>query len=128
MSLVLSLLVGLVATAAGPDFQFVTDPPKDPAKLAVADSVTLVVVGLQGCHACKIFLAQASKIAASNPALAIRVVDGAHDNTGAYMPIGAPIPFARVYDPSGKERYAGPVADGELVKAAINAGLKPSKG
>lgn len=123
MTVVLSFVIGLLVTAPGPDLEFVADPPKDPAKLAVPDKVTIVVVGLEGCGACKVFVKQASVIAASNPKLAIRAVDGAHDNTLKYMPPQAPVPFARVYDLQGKERYAGPVDDGQLVKEAILAGL-----
>ena len=126
MTVVLSFVIGLLVTAPGPDLEFVADPPKDPAKLAVPDKVTIVVVRLEGCGACKVFVKQASVIAASNPKLAIRAVDGAHDNTLKYMPPQAPVPFARVYDLQGKERYAGPVDDGQLVKEAILAGLGTS--
>lgn len=127
MSVVLLVLVGLLMPAGG-DFVEVADPPKDPSALVVAGKVTVVVVGLEGCPSCDAFNEQASATARAMEKLAIRYVDGAHDNALAYMPKYAPVPYARVYDQKGKEAYAGPVGDGVLVKTAVFSALGVSPG
>ncbi len=85
--------------------------------------MTVVLVGLEGCPQCDGFNEEAAEAVKAMQKLAVRYVDGAHDNTLAYMPRYAPVPFARVYDLKGKQTYAGPVGDGVLVKKVIFTAL-----
>ena len=91
MTTALWVLVGLLGMPGG-DFLEVKDPPKDPAALIVDGKVTVVLVGLEGCPQCDGFNEEAAEAVKAMQKLAVRYVDGAHDNTLAYMPRYAPVP------------------------------------
>ena len=96
-------------------------PPPVPASLAVQGKATVVAVCSPDCAPCEGFKKSLGFMAQRVAKVAIREVLVTDSGSGAYLPKGASVPYAYVYDRTGAQVFAG--AAGDAVFTAVEDAL-----